>query len=102
MARPLSKDIRERVVGAVAGGLGKPLDVETALRAAGWTDADIKHVCNAAEVYRRLAGDDEAAGAVLSRRLAAESVATIERFDRKLVRQLLHDLRAAEDADESA
>jgi hypothetical protein len=42
------------------------------------------------------------AGAALLRRLAAESVTAMQRFDRKLVRQILHDLRAAEDADDTA
>jgi hypothetical protein len=81
---------------AVPGGLGKPLDVEAALKADGWTDDDIEHVRETTEVYRLLAGDDEARAEIVMRKLTAESIAAMERFDRKLVRRLLVELRALE------
>jgi hypothetical protein len=92
---------RERVAAiergeAGAGGLGKPLDVEAVLKAAGWSADDIEHVRETTEVYRLLAGDDEAHSEIVMRKLTAESIAAMERFDRKLVRRLLVELRALE------
>ena len=101
---------RERVAAIergddLPGGLDRALTFDgiiAALKRSGWSDADIEHVRETTEVYRPLAGDDEVSADTVMRKLAAESVAAMRRFDRKLVRRLLLDLRAAYDADETA
>jgi hypothetical protein len=70
-----------------------PGRIIAALKRAAWTEADIEHARDTAELCRILGGD-EAHTAVLMRKLTPESVAAMERFDRKLVRQLHRDLRA--------
>jgi hypothetical protein len=96
---------RERVAAIERGDdlPGGPFDgIIAALKRSGLSDADIEHVRETTEVYRLLAGDDEVSADIVMRKLAAESVAAMRRFDRKLVRRLLLDLRAAYDADETA
>ena len=85
---------------AVAGGLGKPgFDIEAALRADGWTDDDIQHCCDLAEVFaiaRRLGGADEALADKVDRAITDGTVKAVEAAQRKLVRRLLLELRALE------
>jgi hypothetical protein len=76
---------RERVAAIgrgedLSGGLGRALTIDgiiALLKRDGWTDADIAHVQDTAEVYRVLAGDDEARAEILTRKLSAESVAAV-------------------------
>jgi hypothetical protein len=101
---------RERVVAiergeAVAGGLGKPLDIEAALRADGWSDADIQHCRDLVEVEaiaRRLGGADRSLADKVDRAITESSVAAGQAAGRKLVQRLLVELRALEQPEERA
>jgi hypothetical protein len=96
---------RERVAAiergeAVAGGLAAGhFDIEAALRADGWSDADIQHCCDLAEVFaiaRRLGGADQSLADKVDRAITESSVAAGQAAQRKLVRRLLVELRALE------
>ena len=95
---------RERVAAiergeAVVGGLGKPLDIEAALLADGWSDADIQHCRDSVEVEataRRLGGADQSLADKVDRAITESSVAAGQAAGRKLVRRLLVELRALE------
>jgi hypothetical protein len=78
----------------VPGGLSRPLDPIAILKSAGMTDADIRYIRDEAEVYRLLAGDDEARADILTRKLTDAQVDTVERFERRFIRRLLRNLRA--------
>jgi hypothetical protein len=94
---------RERVAAiergeVVSGGLGKPLDIETVLKADGWTDADIQHCRDLVEVEaiaRRFGGGNALAEKV-DRAITEGTVAAAEAAQRKLVQRLLVELRALE------
>jgi hypothetical protein len=77
----------------VAGGLGRPIPLRDQLKAMGFSEGDLRHWEDMAELFRLVCGDDEAANEELLHEFSRDRVEAHIRSDRVYFRNMLKRLR---------